>query len=121
MVTVGPIPFYSLCEHHIVPFFGDAWVSYIPKGTVVGLSKLARVVDAYARRFQVQERLTEQVADAVWTHHDPVGVGVIVRARHLCMEMRGVRKPGAATTTTALRGRYLDDEKVRSEFLGAVG
>lgn len=122
MVSVGPIMFHSLCEHHIAPFFGDAWVSYIPAdGRIVGLSKLARVVDAYARRLQVQERLTAQIADALADNLGPKGVGVQVRARHLCMEMRGVRKPGAVTTTTALRGVFLDKPEARAEFLAAVG
>jgi GTP cyclohydrolase IA len=122
MVCVGPIPFYSLCEHHIAPFFGDAWVAYVPdNGRIVGLSKLARVVDAYAKRLQVQERLTAQVADALTEHLRPKGVGVQIRARHLCMEMRGVRKAGAATTTTALRGVFLSKPEARAEFLHAVG
>ena len=117
MVTVGPIPFYSLCEHHMVPFFGDAWVAYIPgdKG-IVGLSKLARLVDLYAKRLQVQERMTQEIAQAVWDHLGPQGVGVRVTARHLCMEMRGVEKRGASTTTTALRGVFLRQAATRAEF-----
>jgi GTP cyclohydrolase IA len=121
MVTVGPIPFYSLCEHHLAPFHGEAWVAYIPNGRIIGLSKLPRLVEVYARRLQVQERLTNQVADALTELIDPVGVGVLVKARHLCMEMRGVRSVGAATRTTALRGALLDKPAARAEFLTAVG
>jgi GTP cyclohydrolase I len=117
MVNVGPIPFYSLCEHHMVPFFGSAWVAYVPKDRIVGLSKLARVVDAFARRLQVQERLTQEIANAVALGLEPKGVGVMVKARHLCMEMRGVEKAGAFTTTTALRGVFMRHSATRGEWL----
>lgn len=117
MVVVKDIPVYSLCEHHLAPFFGKATVAYIPNGKVVGLSKLARVVDAYARRFQVQERLTTQVADLIHKELHPTGVGVVVRCRHLCMEARGVRAPGTSTVTSALRGAIKDKPEAREEFL----
>lgn len=117
MVVVKDIPVYSLCEHHLAPFFGKATVAYIPNGKVVGLSKLARVVDAYARRFQVQERLTTQVADLIHKELHPKGVGVVVRCRHLCMEARGVRAPGTSTVTSALRGAIKDKPEAREEFL----
>lgn len=116
MVTVGPIPFYSLCEHHMVPFFGNAWVGYVPGDRIVGLSKLARLVDVYAKRLQVQERMTQQIADALNQGLQPQGVGVMIRARHLCMEMRGVKKAGAFTTTTALRGCF-EGASTREEWL----
>jgi len=117
MVTVASIPLWSLCEHHLAPFHGVAHVSYIPKGKVVGLSKLARLVECYAKRLQVQERLTEQVATALETHLECRGVGVMVQARHLCMESRGVRAHGAVTVTTSLRGSMKRDARARSEFL----
>lgn len=117
MVIVRGIPFYSLCEHHVIPFFGTVDIGYIPDGCVVGLSKLARLVDCFARRLQTQERLTTQIADAIDDHLKPEGVGVIVRAEHLCMSMRGVKKPGVNTTTSAVRGSFLEDLNVRNEFL----
>ncbi|MDQ0376507.1 GTP cyclohydrolase I [Amycolatopsis thermophila] len=121
MITVGPIPFDSVCEHHLLPFTGRAWVAYIPAGQdVVGLSKLPRLVDHFARRLQVQERLTEQIADAIATHLSPVGVGVKVTSTHSCMAVRGVRKPGAQMTTTALRGVLLTEPAARAEFLDAA-
>lgn len=116
MVAVVDIPFYSHCEHHLAPFFGTATVAYIPRGRVVGLSKLSRLLDAYARRLQVQERLTRQVVDALHQHLDPLGAGVSVRARHLCMESRGVQQQGHHTVTTALTGVFKNPE-VRAEFL----
>lgn len=119
MVTVGPIPFFSLCEHHLLPFHGQAWVGYVPSGKIVGLSKMARLVDVFARRLQVQERLTKQIADAFTEHVQPLGVGVHLQARHLCMEMRGVSRAGAVTTTTALRGAFFEQPAARAEFLGA--
>ncbi len=117
MVVVRNIPFYSHCEHHLAPFFGTATVAYIPKGRIVGLSKLNRLVDAYARRLQVQERLTNQVADAMLEHLRPAGVGVLVRARHMCMESRGVCQQGHETVTTALRGALKRSASARAEFL----
>lgn len=117
MVMVKDLPFYSHCEHHLAPFFGTATIAYLPSKRVVGLSKLGRVLDIYARRLQVQERLTVQVADALQTHLKPRGVGVLIKARHLCMESRGLSQQGHHTITSALRGNFLKDAKVRAEFL----
>lgn len=117
MVVVRGIPFYSHCEHHLAPFFGTATVAYIPNGRIVGLSKLSRLVDMYARRLQVQERLTNQVADALVDNLQPTGVGVLVQARHLCMESRGVQQQGHHTITSALRGAMRDQHETRAEFL----
>ena len=117
MVVVTGIDFTSLCEHHMLTFTGTASIAYIPKGQVVGLSKLARVVDVFARRLQVQERLTEQIADAIETHLSPKGVGVIVQAHHSCMGCRGVRKPGARMLTSSLRGAIKTKPEARAEFL----
>jgi GTP cyclohydrolase I len=117
MILVRDIELYSMCEHHILPFFGRAHVAYIPNGRIVGLSKLARVVDVFARRLQVQERLTDQIADALMEVLDPCGVGVVIEAAHFCMMMRGVQKQNSRTVTSALRGNFLDDRKTRSEFL----
>jgi GTP cyclohydrolase I len=117
MVMVKDIELYSLCEHHLLPFFGKAHVAYIPNGRIVGLSKLARLVEVYARRFQVQERLTDQVAQAIWDVVEPLGVAVVVEAYHLCMMMRGVQKQNSKTVTSAMRGVFLDDERTRYEFL----
>jgi len=117
MVCVRAIPFWSLCEHHLSPFFGTADVAYVPSGKVVGLSKLVRLVDVFARRLQVQERMTAQVADALDDHLRPLGVGVVVRARHLCMESRGILRPGCETVTSALRGVMREKGEARSEFL----
>lgn len=117
MVLVRDIPFYSLCEHHLAPFFGVAHVAYIPHGKVVGLSKLSRLVDIFARRFQVQERMTNQIADALEEHLHPVGVGVMLQARHLCMESRGINRQGASTVTSALRGAMREQGEARAEFL----
>lgn len=116
MVIVKDIPFYSLCEHHLAPFFGTATVSYIPNGKVVGLSKLNRLVDIFARRLQVQERMTGQIADAIAQNLEPLGVGVIVRARHLCMESRGICQQGHHTVTSALRGVLKSEASARAEF-----
>lgn len=118
MVVVKDIPFYSHCEHHMAPFFGTATVAYIPNGRIVGLSKISRLVsDVYARRFQVQERFTNQIADAMNNILSPVGVGVLVRARHLCMESRGVCQQGHHTITSALRGVMKSEQETRDEFL----
>ncbi len=117
MVVVKDIEMYSMCEHHMLPFFGRAHVAYIPDGKIVGLSKVPRIVDIYARRLQVQERLTEQVAQAVWDVLEPLGVGVIIEAYHLCMMMRGVQKQNSKTITSAVRGVFLEDIKTREEFL----
>jgi GTP cyclohydrolase I len=117
MVMVRDIELYSLCEHHMLPFFGRAHVAYIPDRRIVGLSKLPRIVDVFARRLQVQERLTEQIASAVEEVLEPHGVGVVVEAFHLCMMMRGVEKQNSKTITSALRGSFRDDPKTRDEFL----
>jgi GTP cyclohydrolase IA len=122
LVLVKDIPLYSICEHHLVPWHGSAAVGYIPgeDGRITGLSKLARVVDLYAKRPQVQERLTSQVADAVMRRIEPQGVIVVVQAEHLCMAMRGVRKPGSTTVTSAVRGIFKDDPRSRAEALGLI-
>jgi GTP cyclohydrolase I len=117
MVMVRDIELYSLCEHHLLPFFGKAHVAYIPNGRIVGLSKLPRLVDHFARRLQVQERLTEEIAAAVEEVLAPLGVGVVIEAYHLCMMMRGVEKQNSRTITSALRGVFRDDARTREEFL----
>jgi GTP cyclohydrolase I len=117
MVLVKDIEMYSLCEHHLLPFFGKVHVAYIPKGKIVGLSKVARLVEVYARRLQVQERMTEQIAQAIWDLVEPEGVGVVIEAYHLCMMMRGVQKQNSKTITSAMRGSFLEDQKTRDEFL----
>jgi GTP cyclohydrolase I len=117
MVVVKEIPFYSLCEHHLLPFFGTAAVAYIPNGRVVGLSKIPRIVEMYARRLQVQERLTLQVADFLMEHLHPQGVGVVMEATHLCAVMRGIRKPGTVMTTSHVLGIFRANDKTRAEFL----
>jgi GTP cyclohydrolase I len=117
MVMVRDIEVYSLCEHHLLPFFGKAHVAYIPDGRIVGLSKLPRIVDHFARRLQVQERLTEEIAAAVEDVLRPLGVGVVIEAFHLCMMMRGVEKQNSRTITSALRGVFRDDARTREEFL----
>jgi GTP cyclohydrolase I len=117
MVMVRDIELYSLCEHHMLPFFGRAHVAYIPDGRIVGLSKLPRIVDVFARRLQVQERLTEEIAGAIEEVLQPKGVGVVIEAVHLCMAMRGVEKQNSRTITSAVRGAFRDDSKTRDEFL----
>ena len=120
MVIVKDIEFFSLCEHHLLPFFGKAHVAYIPNGKVIGLSKLARVVDLFARRLQVQERLTTQIADAICAAINPQGVAVILEAQHLCMMMRGVEKQHSATITSAMCGVFKTQQQTRNEFLSLV-
>jgi len=120
MVVVKDIELYSLCEHHLAPFFGKAHVAYLPQGKIVGLSKVARLVDAFARRLQVQERLTQQIARALDEVLQPKGVGVVIEASHLCMMMRGVQKQNSKTVTSCLLGRFRSDERTRAEFLGLV-
>ena len=117
MVTVKDIPFYSMCEHHLLPFFGHVTIAYIPKGKIVGLSKLARLVEVFCRRLQVQERMTCQIANALQECLQPEGVGVYVKARHLCMEARGIEKQGHITMTTAFRGVFRKEMDPASEFL----
>jgi GTP cyclohydrolase I len=120
MVLVKDVPFYSMCEHHLLPFQGKAHIAYLPCGKVVGLSKIVRVVEAFARRPQVQERLTSQIADLLMTELDAHGVAVVVEASHTCMTMRGVRKPGANVVTSAMRGTFITDQATRSEFMSLV-
>jgi GTP cyclohydrolase I len=120
MIVVRDIEFYSMCEHHMLPFFGKAHVAYIPDGRIVGLSKVARVVEVFARRLQVQERLTDQIADAMQCTLKPLGVGIVIECYHLCMMMRGVQKQNSRTVTSAVRGVFRDDQKTRDEFLGLV-
>lgn len=120
MVILKDIPFYSMCEHHFLPFHGSAHVGYVPEGRIVGVSKLARVVDIVARRPQLQERLTSQVADAIMEGLRPDGVAVVIEAEHLCMTMRGVQKPGARMITSAIRGGFRRRGVTRSEFLSLV-
>lgn len=120
MVFQGDIPVWSTCEHHMLPFFGVAHVAYIPNGKVLGLSKFSRLIEIFARRLQVQERLTTQVADVLMEQLKPKGVGVVFKCRHCCMEARGVQKAGSATVTTALRGEFKTDPTVRAEFLANV-
>lgn len=121
MVVQTGIPFYSLCEHHLLPFFGTAVVAYVPQDRIVGLSKLARAVDHCARGFQNQERITGAVASMLEEALAPKGVAVVLRARHLCMEMRGVRAAGTETTTSCLRGVFMEDQRCRAEFLSLAG
>jgi GTP cyclohydrolase I len=120
MVLIKDIELYSTCEHHLLPIIGRAHVAYIPDGKVVGLSKIPRVVDIFSRRMQIQEQLTEQIADAIMKTIQPKGVAVVIQARHMCMEMRGVEKINSTTTSSALRGLFKRDEKTRSEFFNLI-
>ena len=121
MVLVKDIELFSLCEHHMLPFIGKAHVAYIPNGRITGLSKVARVVETYARRLQVQERLTEQIRDCIQDSLQPLGVAVVIEAMHTCMSMRGVQKSNAVTTTSAFSGIFLKSDKTRNEFLQLIG
>lgn len=120
MVVQTNIPVYSHCEHHLAPFFGVAHIAYIPNGRIVGLSKFSRLVDVYAKRLQVQERLTNQIAEALQTHLKPKGVAVVLQCRHLCMEARGVRQQGTSTTTSAMKGVFREDQAVRDELMRLI-
>ena len=121
MVVIKGIPFYSLCEHHMLPFFGTAAVGYLPRGRVIGLSKIPRIVEMYARRLQVQERMTQQIAELLMERLAPKGVGVVLEATHLCAAMRGVRKPGTVMTTAAVLGLFRRNDKTRAEFFAHIG
>ena len=120
MVLVKDIELYSLCEHHMLPFFGKAHVAYIPNGHIVGLSKIPRIVDVFARRLQVQERLTDEIKDCIQETLNPRGVAVVIEAQHLCMQMRGVQKQHSYTTTSAFSGIFMADEKTRAEFMNLI-
>jgi GTP cyclohydrolase IA len=121
MILVRDIELYSLCEHHMLPFFGRAHVAYIPDGRILGLSKIPRIVEVFARRLQVQERLTDEIADALMDVLAPQGVGVVIEAAHLCMMMRGVEKQNSRTVTSSVRGLFREDARTRAEFMGLVG
>lgn len=121
MVVVKDIEIYSLCEHHLLPFFGKAHVAYIPNGKIVGLSKIPRIVDAYARRLQLQERLTTQIKDCIHDVLNPSGVAVVIEAQHLCMSMRGIQKQNSVTTTSEFTGAFLKNDKTRQEFMHLIG
>ncbi len=121
MVLVKDIDLYSLCEHHLLPFYGKAHVAYIPNGYITGLSKVARVVEAYARRLQVQERLTVQIRDCIQHTLNPLGVAVVIEASHMCMQIRGVQKQNSVTTTSAFTGAFLKDSRTREEFMHLIG
>ena len=121
MVTLGPIPFYTLCAHHVVPFYGNAWISYVPDERLAGLSKFARAVKYCAKGFWVQEELTTEIMDFLVDHLNPLGVGVVLKAEHLCMAMRGVQQPGVITTTSSMYGVYADhDRTAKAEFMELI-
>ena len=121
MVVVRDIEFYSLCEHHLIPFFGKAHVAYIPNGKVIGLSKIPRIIDMFSRRLQVQERLTRQISETIKDVLIPVGVAVIMEGQHMCMQMRGVQKQSSFTTTSSMLGKFRESDRTRSEFMSIIG
>ena len=121
MVVVRDVEFFSLCEHHLIPFFGRAHVAYLPNGKVIGLSKIPRIIDMFSRRLQVQERLTRQIAETVKEILDPIGVAVIMEGQHMCMQMRGVEKQNSLTTTSSMLGKFRESDRTRSEFLSIMG
>ncbi len=120
MVVVKDIDFFSMCEHHMLPFFGQAHVAYIPKGKILGLSKIPRIVEVFSRRLQVQERMTQQIADTLYSSLNPDGVGVVIEARHMCMMMRGIEKQNSVATTSAMLGVFREDMRTRQEFLHLI-
>jgi GTP cyclohydrolase I len=120
IVLLRDIPFYSVCEHHLMPFIGSAHVAYLPKGSVLGVSKLARIVDTFARRLQVQERLTDQIADFLMKNLQPLGVAVVLEASHSCMTIRGIKKPGSVMVTSSLRGTFKKDPRSRNEIMSLI-
>ena len=121
MVVVRDVEFYSLCEHHLIPFFGKAHVAYIPNGKVIGLSKIPRIIDMFSRRLQVQERLTRQISETIKDVLNPVGVAVIMEGQHMCMQMRGVQKQSSFTTTSSMLGKFRESDRTRSEFMSIIG
>ena len=121
MVVVRDVEFFSLCEHHLIPFFGRAHVAYLPNGKVVGLSKIPRIIDMFSRRLQVQERLTRQIAETLKEILDPIGVAVIMEGQHMCMQMRGVEKQNSLTTTSSMLGKFRESDRTRAEFLSIIG